>query len=103
MARLLVIYRTPKDPAAFDRYYAATHAPLAKKMPGLRGYDISKGPVAAPGGGPTNVHLVATLSFDSVAAIGAALGSPEGQAAAGDLANFADGGVDLYTFETIDA
>jgi uncharacterized protein (TIGR02118 family) len=103
MARLLVIYRTPEDPAAFDRYYAATHVPLARKLPGLRSYDISRGPVAAPGGGATDVHLVATLSFDSVAAIAAALGSDEGKAAAGDLANFADGGVELYTYETAEA
>jgi uncharacterized protein (TIGR02118 family) len=103
MARLLVIYRTPKDAATFDRYYAATHIPLAKKLPGLRSYDISSGPVVAPGGGASGVHLVATLGFDSVDAVNAALGSPEGRDAAGDLANFADGGVDLYIFETADA
>jgi uncharacterized protein (TIGR02118 family) len=103
MAKLLVVYRTPKDPAAFDRYYAATHVPLAKKLPGLRSYVISDGPVTAPGGSASGVHLVATLSFDSVAAIDAALGSAEGKAAAGDLANFADGGVDLYVYATADA
>ncbi len=103
MARLLVIYKAPKDPAAFDRYYAATHVPLAKQLPGLRGYDVSTGPVAAPGGGASGVHLVATLTFDSVEAITAALGSPEGRAAAGDLANFADGGAELYVYETADA
>jgi len=103
MARLLVIYRTPKDAAAFDRYYADAHVPLAKNLPGLRSYEISRGPVAAPVGGASGVHLVASLGFDSVEAIGAALASPEGKAAAGNLANFADGGVDLYTFETADA
>lgn len=103
MARLLVIYRTPKDPAAFDRYYAATHVPLAKKLPGLRSYEISRGAVTAPGGGASGVHLVASLGFDSVEVIGAALGAPEGKAAAGDLANFADGGVELLVYETADA
>ena len=34
-----------------------------------------------------------------MADIRTALGSPEGQAAAGDIANFADGGADLYFFE----
>ena len=35
-AELIVMYKTPKDAAAFDKHYFATHVPLAKKMPGLR-------------------------------------------------------------------
>ena len=101
MARLIALYKTPKDPAAFDRYYFATHAPLAKKIPGLRKYEVSQGGVQAPGGA-SGYHLVATLHFDGVAAIQAALASPEGQATAGDLGNFADGGVELLIFETRD-
>ena len=102
MAKLLVLYKTPTDAAAFDRYYAETHIPLAKKIPGLRHYEISRGPVATPAG-PAGVHLVATLTFDSVAALQAGLGSPKGQAAAGDLGNFASGGVDLLVYETAEA
>ena len=101
MARLVVLYKTPKNKDAFDRYYHATHVPLAKKMPGLRNYDISQGAIQTPSG-PADVHLVATLTFDSVQAITSALSSAEGQAAAGDLANFADGGAELYMFETRD-
>jgi uncharacterized protein (TIGR02118 family) len=99
MAILLALYRTPKDKAAFDRYYHETHVPLAKKIPGLRRYEISDGTVAGPEG-PSNVHLVALLHFDSVDAIKAAIGTPDGQAAAGDLSNFADGGVDLMFIDT---
>ena len=98
MATLLVLYKTPKDPAAFDRHYSEVHIPLAKKMPGLRSYRVSKGVVGTPAGA-SGIHLVATLTFDSLAAIQAGLGSPEGAAAAGDLANFAAAGVDLYMFE----
>ena len=36
LAKLMAIYKTPKDVAAFDQYYVSTHAPLAKKIPGLR-------------------------------------------------------------------
>jgi uncharacterized protein (TIGR02118 family) len=96
MARLVVLYKTPKNTDAFDKYYFATHVPLAKKLPGLKKYDVSTGAVA----GATGVHLVATLYFDSADAIKAAFGSPEGKATAGDLANFADGGADLYFFDT---
>ena len=99
MAKVVVMYKTPKSAEAFDSYYASTHIPLAKKIPGLKKYDISQGTVGSPAG-PSGIHLVATLYFDSMSALQAALGSSEGQAAAGDLANFADGGVDLYMFDT---
>ena len=31
MAKLFAIYQQPKDPAAFDSYYAKTHVPLADR------------------------------------------------------------------------
>lgn len=99
LAKLMAIYKTPKDAAAFDQYYVSTHAPLAKKIPGLRSYEVSSGPVGLPVE-PGGVHLVAILEFDSADAIRAALGSPEGKATAADLANFADGGVDLMIFDS---
>ena len=101
MADVVVLYKTPKDPAAFDKYYAATHIPLAKKMPGLRKYQISQGPVGSPAGA-SGIHLVAILTFDNMAAVGAAFGSPEGKVAAGDVANFATGGADIAFFDTKD-
>jgi uncharacterized protein (TIGR02118 family) len=30
MAQLVVMYKTPRDPAAFDKYYAEKHIPIAK-------------------------------------------------------------------------
>jgi uncharacterized protein (TIGR02118 family) len=99
MAEIVVMYKTPKDPAAFDKYYAETHIPLAKKMPGLRKYQISQGPVATPAG-PSAFHLIATLTFDDMAAIQKAFASAEGQAAAGDVPKFATGGADILTFDT---
>ena len=102
MASLVVLYKTPKDAAAFDKYYAETHIPIAKKMPGLRSYEVSRGPVASPGG-PTGVHLVATLTFDSMAAIQNAFGSAEGQAAAADVPKFATGGADMLMFDSAGA
>jgi len=99
MAQLLVLYKTPKDAAAFDKYYADKHAPLAKKIPGLRKYEVSKGPVVTPAG-PSGYHLVATLTFDSLAAIQSAFASAEGQAAGADVQNFATGGADMLMFDT---
>ncbi|MFO1302834.1 MAG: EthD family reductase [Burkholderiales bacterium] len=99
MAKLYALYKRPADPAAFDRYYYATHVPIAKKVPGLRHYEVTSGPVASPGA-ESPYHLIATLTFDSMDAIEAALASPEGQATAADLANFASGGVDLCIADT---
>ena len=74
---------------------------IAKKIPRPKEYDISTGEVGAPAG-PSGIHLVATLYFDSLDAINVALASPQGQAAAGDLASFADGGAELYFLDTKD-
>jgi uncharacterized protein (TIGR02118 family) len=101
MARLVVLYKTPKDKAAFDAYYFEKHVPIAKQIPGLRKYEVSQGPVSTPAG-PSDVHLVATLHFDNLAALQSALGSAQGQAAAGDLQNFATGGADLLFFDARD-
>ena len=99
MAKVLALYKKPTDAAAFDAHYYSTHVPLAKTLPGLRGYEVSTGPIGTPAG-EAPLHLVAILSFDSLAAIQAALGSPEGAATAGDLGNFAQAGVDLLMFDT---
>ena len=99
MARILVLYNQPADPAAFDRYYFETHTPLALKIPGLQRLTVSDGPVTLLAGGAAP-YLVAQLDFASMADLQAALASPEGQTTAGDLANFAQAGVTLLAMET---
>jgi uncharacterized protein (TIGR02118 family) len=98
-ATLLVLYNPPTDAAAFDAYYAGVHTPLAKTLPGLLELNVSCGPIATPAG-PAPYHLIAALRFDSLAGIAAALASPEGQATAGDLGNFASGGATILLYET---
>jgi uncharacterized protein (TIGR02118 family) len=99
MAQLLVMYKTPHDAAAFDMHYAEKHIPLAKKIPGVRKYQVSKGPVATPAG-PSPYHLVATMQFDDIAAIQQAFASAEGQAAVADVQTFATGGVEIFLFDS---
>jgi len=99
MAELVVMYKTPKDTAAFDKHYSEKHIPIAKKIPGLRKYAISQGPVATPAG-PSAFHLIAILTFDNLAAIQAGFGSAEGRAAAADVQTFATGGADMLLFDT---
>jgi uncharacterized protein (TIGR02118 family) len=84
---MLVVYQTPKDAAAFNNHYFGTHVPLAKKIPGLRHYEVSQGPIMTPAG-PSDFHLVATLHFDDMTAIENAFSSAEGKAAAADVLKF---------------
>lgn len=98
MIQLTVLYGQPHDSAAFDRHYQQTHAALAQKIPGLKGYVANK-PAALNPQEPSPYYLIADLYFENMAALQAALQSPEGQAAAGDLQNFATGGATLVTGE----
>ena len=99
MAEVVVMYKTPKDTAAFDKHYFERHIPIARKIPGLRKYAISQGPVATPAG-PSAFHLIAILTFDNLAAIQAGFGSAEGRATAADVQTFATGGADMLLFDT---
>jgi uncharacterized protein (TIGR02118 family) len=94
VAKLIVLYRKPNNPAAFDDYYFSTHVPLAKTIPGITAYEVSDGPVVTPQG-DSAYHLIATLTFASMDALQAAFASPQGQRTAADLGNFADGGAEL--------
>ncbi|HZU01622.1 MAG TPA: EthD family reductase [Ktedonobacteraceae bacterium] len=87
-----------QDPDAFDRHYREVHAPLARKFPGLKGYTAYK-PASLNPQERSPYYLIADLYFDSPEAFSAALNSPEGQAAAADLQNFATAGVTLLAGE----
>jgi uncharacterized protein (TIGR02118 family) len=89
--RMTVLYGHPRDPEAFDRYYREVHIPIARRMRGLTGWTI--GHVAASDGGACPYYMAATLYAESREAMDAVLASPEGRAAADDVANFATGGV----------
>ena len=91
---LTVLYGHPTDPAAFDAHYASTHVPLVEKIPGLDSFTHRH--CASLDGSQPPYHLVAELSFPSQEAMGAALTSPEAQAATGDVPNFATGGVTMF-------
>lgn len=99
MARVLVTYRKRENAAAFDAHYMQTHVPLVKAIPGLRRFDLSRGPVGTPAG-ESDVHLIATLHFDDVAAMQAGMASAEGRAAAADAGSFMGTKDSLLLFDT---
>jgi uncharacterized protein (TIGR02118 family) len=87
------LYRTPEDPAEFDRHYFGTHVPLADKAPGLvanRVHKVTRQFVGEPG-----YYLLAELVFESPEAMKACFRSPEWAASGEDLASW--GGMELVT------
>jgi uncharacterized protein (TIGR02118 family) len=100
MVRFLVLYSQPDDPGAFDRHYREVHIPLAKKLPGLRRYTVSRNIGAVRGGEP--YYLVAELDWDDMESMRAAFRSPEGRATAEDVPKFAPAGVHSMIFEVED-
>ncbi len=99
MAKLVVLYKTPADPAAFDRHYFDTHVPIAKKIPGVLRYEVNGGPMVSPGGA-SPYHLIATIEFESMSTLQQGMRSAEGRAAAADVPNFAGAGVEMLMFDT---
>jgi uncharacterized protein (TIGR02118 family) len=98
MICLSVLYGNPQDTEAFDRYYNENHIALASKLPGLKAYNVIR-PISLNPNEKSPYHLIALLYFEDMAAMQQAFASPEGQAAAGDLPNFATGGVTMLAGE----
>jgi uncharacterized protein (TIGR02118 family) len=94
MVRLLVLYNPPEDAAAFDKHYNEIHIPLAKQLPGLIRYTISRNLAVN-----AQYYLIAELDWADMASAQAALGSPEGAASAADVAEFATTGASTLLFE----
>jgi len=83
MVRFLVLYPQPTDPAAFERHYFEVHVPLAKKLPGLRNYTVSR--QATPVRGSEPYYLVAALDWDDMESLRKDFASPTGQDTARDV------------------
>lgn len=98
MIQLTALYRHPQDSAAFDQHYREVHAPLAKKLPGLKGYTSIKPASLNPQEQPP-YYLIDNLYFDNMGALQAIFQSPEGQAVAADLPKLATGGATLVVGE----
>lgn len=90
MTKLVVMYPKPNDPAHFDKHFREVHMPLVQKMPGLKRFSF--GPAKGLDGADGAYFWMFVGTFDSAAAVQAALGSPEGQDAVADIPNYATGG-----------
>jgi uncharacterized protein (TIGR02118 family) len=90
--KLVALYGVPTDAAAFERYYAATHVPLARQLPGLKRVETAR-LLGTAEGGTAPYHRIAELWFADMESFQAAATSAEGRALTADVANFATGGL----------
>ena len=88
MVRFLVLYPPPTDAEAFDKHYFEVHVPLAKQLPGLRRYTVSRTPSRVRGPGP--YYLVTALDWDDMDSLRQDFGSPLGQETARDADKLAE-------------
>jgi uncharacterized protein (TIGR02118 family) len=89
-----VLYNTPKDTAAFERYYRTTHIPLVKANQEEIGFtraDLTRFESTADGKKPP-FYRQAELYFDSMDDLKKGIATAGFNKVAGDLGNFATGG-----------
>ncbi len=91
MVKVTVLYGHPEDPEAFEEYYANEHLPLAAKIPNVQRFEAGRVSAADEESQPP-YQRIAELWFESAEQMQEALSSPEGEAATGDILNFATGG-----------
>jgi uncharacterized protein (TIGR02118 family) len=104
-AIVTVIYNTPKDTAAFEKYYRETHLPLVsanQQEIGFTRADLTRFSQDLEGGKPA-YYRQAELYFPSLDAAKKGMATPGFKKVADDLANFASGGhTGLVAVETSD-
>jgi len=93
-ALVTVIYNPPKDPAAFEEYYASTHVPMVTSNQdeiGFKRVDLTKFESTLDGKKPT-FYRQAELYFDSMDDLQKGVETPGFKKVADDLKYFASGG-----------
>jgi uncharacterized protein (TIGR02118 family) len=94
---ILLKKKTTLTDEEFANYWLETHAPLAKKMPGLRKYVVNV--VKRPPGREPDYHGVVELWFDDAASMKKAFISPEGAATQKDAEAFSASLTTMYIDE----
>ena len=87
MQKVLVTYTRPDDVEAFDKYFREVHAPMVRKIPGLKKLVVNRITGNAFGGEPS-LYLLVGLQFGPKEDFDAAMGSEENAAAGKDAVEF---------------
>ena len=87
MHKLLVTYTRPHDVDAFEKYFREVHAPMVRKIPGLKKLVINRITGNALGASPS-LYLLVGLQFGPKEDFDLAMGSQENAAAGRDAVDF---------------
>ena len=98
MSKLIALYKTPPDPAAFDNAYFNTHLPLIEKVPGLQSTRVTRFTRTIMGDG---FYMMAEMAFTDKDALKNGMKSPEMAAAGDNLNSFASGLTTLMFAEDV--
>jgi uncharacterized protein (TIGR02118 family) len=92
--KITVLYGAPKDPAAFETYYAEHHMPMVYKVKRIKRIELAKG-LATPGAAAPAYYRVTELWFSSMAQMQKVTGTPQWKQIVDDVPNFASGGATI--------
>jgi uncharacterized protein (TIGR02118 family) len=90
--KLVALYKTPEDPAAFEEAYFNGHMPLIQKVPALQKTVITRFTRTLMG---DEYYMMAEMYFPDADKMKSAMKSPEMAAAGENLNTFASGLVTL--------
>jgi uncharacterized protein (TIGR02118 family) len=94
--KITVLYGAPKDPAAFEKYYAEKHMPMVYAMKGIKRVELAKC-LPQPDGKPPTSYRITELYFSSAKKMASVTGTPEFKKIVDDVPNFASGGATVLT------
>lgn len=85
MAKMIVMYETPKDKEGFENYYFNVHIPIVEKLQNVKGSSINR--VVNVQNSDLNLYLIAEIEFENVETLQEALRSDIGREVTDDLKN----------------
>lgn len=94
MIKVTALYGAPKDPAAFETYYAGTHMPMVYAVKDIARVELGK-PMPGPDGKPPAFYRVTELWFKDADTLKAVTTRPEWKKIVDDVPNFATGGATI--------
>ncbi|MEK4027907.1 MULTISPECIES: EthD family reductase [Bacillaceae] len=102
MAKVVALYKQPKDKETFDEHYFNVHGPITAKIPGLREMKVTKFNKSVMTGGEAEYYLMCEMIYDSMEDLKNGMRSDEGKASGKDLMGFAGDLVTLMIGEEVE-
>jgi uncharacterized protein (TIGR02118 family) len=96
MAKLVVLYPQPTDPAQFDKAYAEEHVPLCQDK--LKGMKLAVTHIKGSAGGESPYYLMAEVWAPSIEALQGFLSTPDGKEVGGHAFRISTGGPPTILF-----